>query len=211
MRVPSFPHVFMIVMENREYDEIIGSAAAPYINGLTQRYGLATQFSAETHPSLPNYMALSGGERAFADNCERGTIAATSVVDQVEAPLTPFDQDLNSGSLPNYVWITPNNCHNMHDCGVSIGDAWLSQFLPRVIGSSAFADSAVFLTWDEGSSNLNGGGRIATLVISPMAIPGFRSARQQDHYGLLRTVEEGWGLAALGNAKSATVMSEYWR
>ena len=232
MRLPTFSHVFIIVMENREFDEIIGSSAAPHVNGLAQRYGLATNFTAETHPSLPNYIALTGGELAFADNCGRCTVQAASVVDEVEGSgrswrayledmpaacastvvtLTQFDQDLNGGSLPNYVWVSPNNCHNMHDCGVATGDIWLSQFLPRVIGSSAFADSVVFLTWDEGSSNVNGGGRIATLIISPLVIPGVRSATQQNHYGLLRTVEDAWRVSALGNARSASVMSEYWR
>ncbi|TMD10949.1 MAG: hypothetical protein E6I96_16725, partial [Chloroflexi bacterium] len=59
--VPTFDHIFTIVMENHAYSEIIGSSSAPYINGLASKYGLATNYAAVAHPSLPNYLALSGG------------------------------------------------------------------------------------------------------------------------------------------------------
>src|SRR5436305_13962871 len=54
-------HVAVIVMENHEYADIVGSRSAPYINVLAHRYGLATGMYAITHPSLPNYLALTGG------------------------------------------------------------------------------------------------------------------------------------------------------
>src|SRR5579859_5037445 len=53
------PHIAVIVMENHEYGDIIGSRSAPYINSLARRYGLATGMYAITHPSLPNYLALT--------------------------------------------------------------------------------------------------------------------------------------------------------
>lgn len=54
-------HVWWIVLENHEYGSIIGSRAAPYINGLAVRYGLATRYYATSHPSEPNYVALVAG------------------------------------------------------------------------------------------------------------------------------------------------------
>ena len=48
-------------MENKDYSSVIGSGAAPYINRLAHRYGLATDYSAISHPSLPNYIALTSG------------------------------------------------------------------------------------------------------------------------------------------------------
>src|SRR5467141_2447110 len=58
---PSRPsHVVVIVMENKEYGDVIGQPSAPYINGLARRYALATNFYAVSHPSLPNYLALTG-------------------------------------------------------------------------------------------------------------------------------------------------------
>ena len=60
--IPSFSHIFEIVLENTSYDNLVGNAQAPYFNGLAQQYALATQFYAVTHPSLPNYFALTGGD-----------------------------------------------------------------------------------------------------------------------------------------------------
>jgi hypothetical protein len=54
-------HIAVIVMENEEYGDIVGSSATPFINGLAGSYGLATSAYAITHPSLPNYLALTGG------------------------------------------------------------------------------------------------------------------------------------------------------
>jgi phosphatidylinositol-3-phosphatase len=49
------------VFENHSYSQIIGSSSAPYINQLANDCGLATNFHAETHPSLPNYIAMTSG------------------------------------------------------------------------------------------------------------------------------------------------------
>ena len=78
-------HVAVIAMENHEYGDVIGSGSAPYINSLARRYGLATGMYAITHPSLPNYLALTGGATfGITSDCTDCTVAATSVVDQLE-------------------------------------------------------------------------------------------------------------------------------
>jgi acid phosphatase len=59
--VPAFDHIFIVIMENHGYDEIIASADAPYINELAAKYGVATNYVSVAHPSLPNYLALTGG------------------------------------------------------------------------------------------------------------------------------------------------------
>jgi phosphatidylinositol-3-phosphatase len=83
---PSASHVVIIVMENAEYDEVIGSSQAPYVNALARRYGLATQSFAITHPSLPNYLALtSGSTHGVSSDCTDCHVAATNIVDQLEA------------------------------------------------------------------------------------------------------------------------------
>jgi phosphatidylinositol-3-phosphatase len=58
---PGWQHVVWIVFENHSYGDIIGSSSAPYLNGLAKQCGLATNFSAEAHPSLPNYIAMTSG------------------------------------------------------------------------------------------------------------------------------------------------------
>lgn len=56
-----YAHVVWIVMENHAYGDVIGSSQAPYENQLAKRCALATNFKAETHPSLPNYLAMTSG------------------------------------------------------------------------------------------------------------------------------------------------------
>jgi phosphatidylinositol-3-phosphatase len=84
---PSGPsHVFVIVMENKEYGEVIGSSSAPYVNALARRYASATGFFGVRHPSLPNYFALTAGTTFGVDSdctdCQQG---GQSIVDQLEA------------------------------------------------------------------------------------------------------------------------------
>src|SRR4051794_37436915 len=59
---PAWQHVVWIVLENKDYGQIIGSPDAPYINALAAACGLATQYHAVAHPSLPNYIALTSGD-----------------------------------------------------------------------------------------------------------------------------------------------------
>lgn len=63
-------HVVVIVLENREYDEVAANPAAPFLNQLAARGALATNYHAVTHPSLPNYLALLGGSTfGIGDDC----------------------------------------------------------------------------------------------------------------------------------------------
>jgi acid phosphatase len=60
--VPAFDHIFLVIMENHGYDEIIGSPDAPFLNQLAAGHGLAANYVSVAHPSLPNYLALTGGD-----------------------------------------------------------------------------------------------------------------------------------------------------
>jgi hypothetical protein len=83
--VPSFRHVYLIIDENKVYASVVGSKRAPYLNSLIARYGLATAFYAEAHPSEPNYIALvSGGTQGVTSD---GTynLTAPSLFDQLDS------------------------------------------------------------------------------------------------------------------------------
>lgn len=83
-----FPHpdrVAVIVLENRSYEQVIGSRSAPYLNGLAHRFALATRFYAITHPSLPNYIALTGGSAyGIRSDCAGCVAAGPNVVRQLD-------------------------------------------------------------------------------------------------------------------------------
>ena len=59
--VPASSHVFLLVEENHSYSSVIGSSSMPYLNGLASKYGLATQYYANTHPSIGNYFMMTTG------------------------------------------------------------------------------------------------------------------------------------------------------
>lgn len=59
--MPLFSHVFIVLEENHSYSDVIGNANMPYLNGLANANGLATQYYADAHPSLPNYFELTVG------------------------------------------------------------------------------------------------------------------------------------------------------
>ena len=78
--------VVVVAMENADYGEVIGSSQAPYANRLAHSYGLATHSYAITHPSLPNYLALtSGSTQGVSSDCTDCHFAAVNIVDQLEA------------------------------------------------------------------------------------------------------------------------------
>ena len=77
-------HVVVIVMENKANVDVVGNSASPYVTALARRYGLATQSYAITHPSLPNYLALtSGSTHGITSDCTSCSVAGPNIVDQL--------------------------------------------------------------------------------------------------------------------------------
>src|SRR5207302_722373 len=77
--------VVVLVMENAESGSVLGSPSAPYVSSLVSRYGVATRSYAITHPSLPNYLALtSGSTQGVESDCTNCHFAAANLVDQLQ-------------------------------------------------------------------------------------------------------------------------------
>ena len=118
---------------------------------------------------------------------------------------------LASSSAPDFVWISPNLNDDMHNGSVAQGDAWLKANVAPVLSSSWFTNfnSTVIVTMDEGDGQPNGplsgeqGGHIPMVVISSNALGRGSVSLSGDHYGLLRTIEEQYGLSLLLNAGTA--------
>jgi phosphatidylinositol-3-phosphatase len=78
-------HAVVIVMENKEYDDVLGSRDAPYFTGLARRYASPRALYAIRHPSLPNYLALVGGDTfGIDDDCTSCSVKGRSLVDQLQ-------------------------------------------------------------------------------------------------------------------------------
>jgi hypothetical protein len=150
--------------------------------------------------------------------------------DANDVPLEQLAQDVKSPSTtPNYAFITPDLCNDGHDetCadggpgGLQAADAFLRRWVPTITGSPGFAQHGMLIvTWDEANMSSTdaccdqqtgpntpspgvsgpGGGRTGTVLISPFVKPGSVNPTEYNHYGLLRSVENIFGLGHLGYA-----------
>jgi hypothetical protein len=84
-------------MENQAYSSVIGSGSAPYLTGLAASCGLATRFTAEAHPSLPNYIAMtSGSTQGITDDAGPAAhrLAAPSLFSQLGTHWRAVDESM---------------------------------------------------------------------------------------------------------------------
>jgi phosphatidylinositol-3-phosphatase len=78
--IPASNHVFVVVEENHSYSSVIGSSAMPYLNSLASKYGLATQYYANTHPSIGNYFMLTAGQTITNNDSYCSTLTQDNIV-----------------------------------------------------------------------------------------------------------------------------------
>jgi acid phosphatase len=126
-------------------------------------------------------------------------------------PLAQFRTDLRSRRLPSFSLVVPDLCHDMHDCSVATGDAWLRGFVKPLLAGSALRRGVVFVVFDEGDTDAGGGGHVAALALGPLVRTGSRYVARTSHFGLLRTIEDAWGLPRLGSSRSAPPITGIWR
>jgi hypothetical protein len=123
-------------------------------------------------------------------------------------PLSQLSADIRANALPNLSLVVPDLCHSMHDCSISTGDAWLRSQVGRFL---QLPKTVVFVLFDEGQSNIGGGGHTTALAVGKAVRPGSRFAGVTSHYGLLRTIEQAWGLPLLGHSAHVPAITGIWR
>jgi phosphatidylinositol-3-phosphatase len=262
-RVPRLERIVVVVFENKDFDEVIGSASAPTFNAMARRYALLRRYYAVARPSLPNYLAMiSGSTQGLTATCTECVFDDRNLVDTIEAsgrtwkayleglplpgytgaqwgryvkrhnpfpyftsvvnrparrlrtvPYGQFRQDIRRRRLPDFSFVVPDLCNGMHDCPVATGDDWLKKFLPPLLRSPQLKGGVVFVTFDEAAhgDNRGGGGHIATLAVGSAVRKGTTSSTGINHYGLLRTIEDAWGLPRLGRSANASAATGIWR
>jgi len=257
--VPNFKRIVIIVFENKEFGTVIGNPQMPNFNKLAREYTLLTQYYAVTHPSLPNYIALIGGDTfGILSDCNNCYVNSQSLPDLIEAsgrtwktyqedmpepcflgdtniyaqkhnpfiyfdpirldtercersivPFSALQTDIETDSLPNFIFVTPNLCNDAHDCGLDVADAWMTDLLGRLVPAlDATRESYLLvMTFDEGQGTHSccglpplAGGRVATVFYSPLVKNGFEDSTPYTHYSLLKTITEAWSLPYLGHA-----------
>ena len=71
--------MFLVVLENSRYSDIVGSAEMPFLNSLIQHYAIAGNYYADTHPSIGNYLMMTTGQIVTNDDTFSGTISADNM------------------------------------------------------------------------------------------------------------------------------------
>jgi hypothetical protein len=123
-------------------------------------------------------------------------------------PLSQLGPDVSAGALPSFSLVVPDLCHSMHDCSVSVGDKWLRGQIGKFVKLS---NTVVFVVFDEGSTAIRGGGHTAALALGKAVRLGSRFTALTGHYGILRTIEQAWGLPLLGRSAHVAPITGIWR
>jgi phospholipase C len=238
-------YVFVIVMENKSAEEAL---TGPFTASLAAKYGVAGNYHAISHPSVPNYLALTSGSTWGVRDDSYHTLPKRDLGTQLTAaglgwraymeglgdagclnsPL-PYDPGHNpfafyGGACPNNVvpfsslagdlasntprliWITPDRCHDTHDCPVAVGDQWLEQTVEEITSSGVWRNHGVlFITWDEDDGSANN--QVLTLVVTRWSTHR-ESNQAYDHYSLLATIEDLLEVGRLGKAAEAHPMTD---
>ena len=122
-------------------------------------------------------------------------------------------------TAPRFIYIVPNQCNDQHGtsgcpkpAALTAGDAFLKETVPAIVNAPGFTErSVLFITWDNSAGSRPccgksaGGGRIPLVAITKHAM-AVRGTTPSDHYSLLATIEEGFGLPRLANAKTAETL-----
>ena len=120
-------------------------------------------------------------------------------MDQLSRPTTT--------SLPTVSFVIPNVDHDMHDGSIQQGDTWLQQNLDGYVQWAQTHNSLFILTWDEDDfTNVN---QIATIFVGPMTVAG-QYSETINHYNVLRTLEDMYGLPYAGHSAAASPITDVW-
>jgi phospholipase C len=138
--------------------------------------------------------------------------------EQNVVPLTALSEDIEARSLPDFIFITPNICNDAHSCSLETADTWLAGMLtdliPALDADAAGEPYLLVIMFDEAQkTNLvrrllePGGGRVPVILYSPLVKKGFEDPTFYNHYSLLKTISDSWGLDYLGHAADAGTLA----
>jgi hypothetical protein len=142
-----------------------------------------------------------------------------------QVPIGQLGQDLNSNNIPQFNYVIPDECHDMHgdppyclDSGnegdpqnqhlISVGDAYAGH-LVHAITSAGFwskGNNAIIITFDEGDNSAGccdavpGAGQVATIAVTSHGPRGVTDAQPANHYSTLSTIEQALGLGCIALA-----------
>jgi hypothetical protein len=130
----------------------------------------------------------------------------TNIPSSTNMPFTSFPSNFNN--LPTISFVIPNQNNDMHDGSISQADTWLKQHLDSYVQWAKTNNSLLIVTWDEDDHTLNN--QIPTIFVGPMVKPG-NYYEQINHFNVLRTLEDMYGLPYVGKSSTATPITDIWQ
>ena len=120
-------------------------------------------------------------------------------------PLTAFPSDFST--LPAVSYVVPNLQNDMHDGTIAQGDTWVQQHMKPYVSWAMQHNSVLVVTWDE--DDYTSANRIPTIFVGAGITPG-RYSETINHYDVLRTIEDAYGLAPVGASATAKPILDIW-
>lgn len=190
-------------------DHLTAQLNAAHIDWMSYQEGITASTCPIASISGTNYAAKHDPMIFFKDISGSPPAANTADCIAHHKPYSAFAADLAAGTMPPYVFITPNLCNDMHGAvscasgtnatnNIKAGDTWLSTEMPRILAYAASTDSIVYLVWDEGSNNQT----IPFLAFGNHVKKG-PNATAYTHSSQVKTIEEQLGVPVLAKVTSA--------
>lgn len=111
-------------------------------------------------------------------------------------------------SLPTVAFIIPDLAHDMHSGSIAAADDWLRAHVGPIVTWSRAHDALVIITWDESDREFDN--TIPTIFVGAHVKPG-KYGERIDHYRVLRTIEDMYGLRPLGGSADVSPIADCWR
>jgi len=227
---PSLPNYFMLTVGAT----ITGSVGDGFTGVVTQdnvvraltAAGKTWKCYAEGLPSVgylgPDVGAYAHHHNPFAylSDVQSNTSQANNIV-----PVTQLATDISNNTLPDYAFVIPDLNDDAHDCPPGMTtctdaqvlantDQWLVTNVKPLLASPAFQNSLLIVTFDESIATdiTHGGGQVATVIVRPLAKPGYPSTTFYQHESTLRLILSALGATGFpGASASAPNMGEFFK
>jgi acid phosphatase len=223
----SLPNYFMLTVGDlvTTDDAFTGTVTADNVVRALTAAGKTWKIYAESLPNVaysgPSIVPYARDHNPFAYFSD---VIKSSSQKSNMVPLNQLAADITNNTLPDYAMIVPDLGNDGHDCPHEAGncsdtdklsniDSWVHTNVGPLISSSAFQDSVLIYTWDESDINdlTNGGGHIATILVSPKVRAGFQSTTMYQHQSALKLTMQLLGVTDFpGAAAAAPDMSEFF-
>jgi phosphatidylinositol-3-phosphatase len=197
----------------KSYQESLPATGADNVN---YSDGIFSNLSAVNQADVQKVYAVKHNPFAYFANVQENTDPKNGLNNMVGFDgLNGLYADLRAGKAPDFSFIAPNQCHDMHGIGnggpfcgyepnptlVQMGDASVKQLVSAIKGSASWQEgnNAIIVLWDENDYSAVPN-QVVTLVETNYGVKGVASAQPYNHFSLLKTLEAGFGLTCLNHA-----------